>query len=76
MAKESKERYYLIYQEASEDECLLTIKPYDEEQDLAEALNRLERDQVSDYTIIKGRKMQAALRVAVDLTEAEDEPGS
>ncbi|WP_019121136.1 hypothetical protein [Brevibacillus massiliensis] len=67
------DRYYLIYQEASDDECLLTIQPYRDEQTLAEALNRLESQKVDDYTIIKGHKLKAKLRVAVDLTEADDE---
>ncbi len=67
------ERYFLIYQEASDDECLLTIQPYTDEQKLAEALNSLKARQISDYTIIKGRRMKAALRVAVDLTESDEE---
>jgi hypothetical protein len=70
------ERYYLIYQEANEEECLLTIQPYDDEQALAEAINRLESRQHTEYTLIKGRKMQAHLRLAVELTEAEAEPDS
>jgi len=68
----SEERYYLIYQEASEDECLLTVQPYQDEDALAEAINRLEAQQTTEYTIIKGRKMKATLRVAVDLTEADE----
>lgn len=66
------ERYYLIYQEASDEECLLTIQPYDDEELLAEAINRLQTRQVDEYTIIKGRKMKAKLRLAVELSEAED----
>lgn len=68
-----RERYYLIYQEASEDECLLTIQPYTEEQSLAEALSALKNQQITDYTIIKGHKMKANLRVTVDLTVDEDD---
>lgn len=68
------EQYYLIYQEASEEECLLTIQPYSDEQKLAEAINRLEGGQMQDYTIIKGRKMKATLKVAVDLTEMDEQP--
>jgi len=66
------DRYFLIYQEANEEECLLTIQPYDDEQKLAEALNHLQTKQIDEYTIIKGRKMKASLRVAVDLTEEEE----
>lgn len=65
-------RFYLIYQEASDEECLLTIQPYDDQQALAEAINRLQSLQVDEYTIIKGRKMRAALRLAVELQEDED----
>jgi len=67
------DRYFLIYQEASEDECLLTVQPYDDEQALAEAINQLESKQLHEYTLIKGRKMKAHLRVAIDLTEEENE---
>ncbi len=66
------DQYYLIYQEANDEECLLTIQPYTDEQKLAEALNQLQARQVDEYTIIKGRKMKATLRVAVDLTEATE----
>ncbi|MBO8165454.1 MAG: hypothetical protein H0Z34_17375 [Brevibacillus sp.] len=69
----SADSYYLIYQEASDDECLLTIQPYTDEQALAEALNELKSQHITDYTIIKGRKMLARLKVAVELTEAEDD---
>nr|WP_206529582.1 hypothetical protein [Brevibacillus sp. SYP-B805] len=64
----------MIYQEANEEECLLTIEPFDDEEKLAEAINRLEGQHISEYTLIKGRKMKAALRVAVDLTEIDDDP--
>jgi hypothetical protein len=66
------DQYFLIYQEANDEECLLTIQPYSDEQRLAEAINQLQARQVEEYTIIKGRKMKAALRVAVDLTEDEE----
>ncbi|MEJ8548072.1 hypothetical protein [Brevibacillus borstelensis] len=66
------DRFYLIYQEASDEECLLTIQPYDDQQELAEAINRLQSLQVEEYTIIKGKKMKAALRLAVELHEDED----
>jgi hypothetical protein len=66
------DQYYLIYQEANDEECLLTIQPYSDEHKLAEALNQLQAKQVDEYTIIKGRKMKATLRVAVDLTEADE----
>jgi hypothetical protein len=66
------ERLYLIYQEANDEECLLTIQPYTDEQALAEAINKLQARQVEEYTIIKGRKMNATLRLAVELTEAEE----
>lgn len=65
----SVEQYFLIYQEANDEECLLTIQAYADEQKLAEALNQLQAQHIDEYTIIKGRKMKAALRVAVDLTE-------
>ena len=68
-----RDRYYLIYQEAREDECLLTIQPYAEEQALAEALSELKSQQITDYTIIKGQKLKATLRVTVDLSEDEAE---
>jgi hypothetical protein len=71
--KVSPELYYLIYQEANEEECLLTVQPYSDESKLAEALNRLEGQQITEYTIIKGRKMKAKLKVAVELTETEEE---
>jgi hypothetical protein len=70
----AQDRYYLIYQEANEEECLLTIEPFDEEEKLAEAINRLEGQNISEYTLIKGRKMKAVLKVAVDLTEIDDDP--
>lgn len=63
------EHYYLIYQEANEEECLLTVQPYDDEQALAEAINRLEGKNMTEYTIIKGQKMKAKLKVAVELSE-------
>ncbi|MFY0544441.1 hypothetical protein [Brevibacillus sp. H7] len=66
------DRFFLIYQEANDEECLLTIQPYSDEQKLAEAINQLQAQQVEEYTIIKGRKMQATLRVAVDLTEVDE----
>jgi hypothetical protein len=68
----ANERLYLIYQEANDEECLLTIQPYTDEQALAEAINKLEARQVEEYTIIKGRKMNATLRLAVELAEAEE----
>ncbi|MFD2370945.1 hypothetical protein ACFSO0_13515 [Brevibacillus sp. GCM10020057] len=68
----AKERFFLIYQEASDEECLLTIQPYTDEQALAEAINQLQGRQVEEYTIIRGKKMSAKLRLAVELTEAED----
>lgn len=67
------ERFFLIYQEASDEECLLTIQPYQDEQALAEAINQLQAKQVDEYTIIKGRKMTAKLRLAVELSEADDD---
>lgn len=66
------ERFFLIYQEASDEECLLTIEPYKDQQDLAEAINQLQAKQVDEYTIIKGKKMNATLKLAVDLTEADE----
>ncbi|MGG4441401.1 hypothetical protein [Brevibacillus fortis] len=66
------ERFFLIYQEASDDECLLTIEPYRDQQELAEAINQLQSKQVDEYTIIKGKKMKATLKLAVDLTEADE----
>lgn len=66
------ERFYLIYQEASDEECLMTIQPYKDEQALAEAINQLQTRQVDEYTIIKGKKMTATLRLAVELTESDD----
>lgn len=68
----AKERFFLIYQEASDEECLLTIQPYADEQALAEAINQLQAKQVEEYTIIQGKKMSAKLRLAVELTEAEE----
>jgi hypothetical protein len=68
----ANDQYFLIYQEANDEECLLTIQPYSDEQTLAEAINQLQARQLDEYTIIKGRKMKATLRVAVDLTEIED----
>lgn len=67
------ERFFLIYQEASDEECLLTIQPYKDEQSLAEAINTLQAKQVDEYTIIQGKKMTATLRLAVELTEAEEQ---
>ncbi len=67
------DRFFLIYQEANEEECLLTVQPYDDEHALAEAINRLESQQNREYTLIKGRKMKAQLRVAVDLSEDDNE---
>ncbi|MED1780962.1 hypothetical protein P4V43_03885 [Brevibacillus fortis] len=66
------ERFFLIYQEASDDECLLTVEPYRDQQELAEAINQLQAKQVDEYTIIKGKKMKATLKLAVDLTEADE----
>lgn len=66
------ERFYLIYQEASDEACLLTIQPYKDDQALAEAINQLQAKQVIEYTIIKGMKMIATLRLAVELTESEE----
>ncbi|MGF9909078.1 hypothetical protein [Brevibacillus porteri] len=66
------ERFFLIYQEASDEECLLTIEPYKDQQELAEAINQLQTKQVDEYTIIKGKKMKATLKLAVDLTEADE----
>ncbi|QDS37462.1 hypothetical protein [Brevibacillus brevis] len=66
------ERFFLIYQEASDEECLLTIEPYKDQQELAEAINQLQAKQVDEYTIIKGKKMKATLKLAVDLTEANE----
>ncbi|QRG67238.1 hypothetical protein [Brevibacillus choshinensis] len=67
------ERFFLIYQEASDEECLLTIQPYKDEQSLAEAINSLQAKQIDEYTIIQGKKMTATLRLAVELTEAEEQ---
>ncbi|MDH4620076.1 hypothetical protein JZI27_24010 [Brevibacillus sp. AY1] len=64
------ERFYLIYQEASDEECLLTIQPYSDETALGEAIQELQMKQVEEYTIIKGRKMTATLRLTVELTES------
>lgn len=69
----AKERFFLIYQEASEEECLLTIQPYNDEQSLAEAINQLQAKQVDEYTIIQGKKMTAKLRLAVELAEVEEQ---
>ncbi|MED1917547.1 hypothetical protein ACFVS2_27025 [Brevibacillus sp. NPDC058079] len=66
------ERFFLIYQEASDEECLLTIEPYKDQQELAEAINQLQAKQVDEYTIIKGKKMKATLKLAVDLAEADE----
>ncbi|MGG4454645.1 hypothetical protein [Brevibacillus porteri] len=68
----AEERFFLIYQEASDEECLLTIEPYKDQQELAEAINQLQAKQVDEYTIIKGKKMKATLKLAVDLTEADE----
>nr|WP_204519861.1 hypothetical protein [Brevibacillus fulvus] len=70
------EQYYLIYQEANDEECLLTVQPYTDEQKLAEALNQLEAQNITDYTLIKGKKMKATLKVAVELHELEEEEQS
>ncbi|GED33218.1 hypothetical protein [Brevibacillus centrosporus] len=69
----AEERYFLIFQEASDEECLLTIQPYQDEQSLAEAINQLQAKQIDEYTIIHGKKMTAKLRLAVELSEVEDE---
>jgi len=69
----ANERFFLIYQEASDEECLLTIQPYKDEQALAEAINQLQAKQVEEYTIIQGKKMTATLRLAVELIEADEE---
>ncbi|UED75639.1 hypothetical protein [Brevibacillus sp. DP1.3A] len=66
------ERFFLIYQEASDEECLLTIEPYKDQQELAEAINQLQAKQVDEYTIIKGKKMKATLKLAVHLAEADE----
>ncbi|RNB54882.1 hypothetical protein EDM57_16015 [Brevibacillus gelatini] len=68
----ANDRFFLIYQEASDEECLLTIQPYKNQQELAEAINQLSARQVEEYTIIKGKKMKATLKLAVELTEADD----
>ncbi|MGF9818953.1 hypothetical protein [Brevibacillus agri] len=68
----ASDRFFLIYQEASDEECLLTIQPHKNQQELAEAINQLSAKQVEEYTIIKGKKMKATLKLAVDLTEADD----
>lgn len=67
-----EERYYLIYQEASDEECLLTIHPYEDVQALGEAIQQLQVKEVEEYTIIRGKKMNARLRLTVELTEAEE----
>ncbi|AYK05778.1 hypothetical protein [Brevibacillus laterosporus] len=64
-----EEQLFLIYQESNEDECLLTIQPYLTSEELAEAISRLEHRDITDYTIIKGKKMKAKMRVMIDLTE-------
>ncbi|QDX91521.1 hypothetical protein EEL32_16785 [Brevibacillus laterosporus] len=64
-----QEQLFLIYQESSEDECLLTIQPYQTSEELAEAISRLEHQDITEYTIIKGKKMKAKMRVMIDLTE-------
>ncbi|QOS98012.1 hypothetical protein JNUCC42_15905 [Brevibacterium sp. JNUCC-42] len=64
-----QEQLFLIYQESSEDECLLTIQPYQTSEELAEAISRLELQDITEYTIIKGKKMKAKMRVMIDLTE-------
>lgn len=64
-----EEQLFLIYQESSEDECLLTIQPYTTSEELADAISRLEHQDITDYTIIKGKKMKAKMRVILDLTE-------
>lgn len=66
------ERLYLIYQEASDEECLLTIQPYADEQALGEAIQQLKNKEIDDYTIIKGKKMTAQLRLTVELSDAEE----
>lgn len=69
----ASEQFYLIYQEASDEECLLTIQPYKDKQALAEAINQLQAKRIEEYTIIQGKKMKAALRLAVELTDWEEE---
>ena len=64
-----KEAYYLIYQEVGDEECSLTIQPFLDEDKLADTIHRLENAHINDYTIIRGKKMKAALRVAIDLEE-------
>ncbi|MGN7472112.1 hypothetical protein [Brevibacillus sp. SAFN-007a] len=68
----ASDRFFLIYQEASDEECLLTIQPYNNQQELAEAIHHLSAKEVEEYTIIKGKKMKATLKLSVDLTEAEE----
>lgn len=68
----ANQRFYLIYQEASEDECLLTVQPYTTEAALAEAISVLEQKQITDYTVIKGTKLKAKLRVMIDLEEVPE----
>jgi hypothetical protein len=68
----ANERFYLIYQEASEEECLLTIQPYPDEVALGEAIQELQIKQIEEYTIIKGKKMEATLRLTVELAEVEE----
>jgi len=65
--------FYLIYQEASDEECLLTIQPYKDEQALAEAINQLQAKEIDEYTIIHGKKMKASLRLAVELSDWDEE---
>jgi len=66
------ERFYLIYQEANDEECLLTIQPYQDETALGEAIQQLQMKQIEEYTIIKGKKMSATLRLSVELTEVNE----
>lgn len=66
------ERFYLIYQEASDEECLLTIQPYQDEASLGEAIQQLQMNQIEEYTIIKGKKMAATLRLSVELKEVDE----
>jgi len=65
--------FYLIYQEASDEECLLTIQPYKDEQALAEAINQLQAKEIDEYTIIYGKKLKASLRLAVELSDWDEE---
>ncbi|WP_232696578.1 hypothetical protein [Brevibacillus daliensis] len=70
---QKNDQFYLIYQEASEDDCLLTIQPYQTTDELTMALRQLEKLAIDDYTIIKGKKMKATMRVMIDLEEEIDQ---